>query len=896
MRADTLLQTKLHIPQQPAGRADSSLVLRPRLSKKLDAGLSRKLTLVSSAAGSGKTTLLSEWGRGRPRPVAWLSLDKGDNDPTRFWTYFIAALQRLDAGLGQDALRLLQTPQPPPLEKILTSLINEIAAVQERNKGDSPYTAILDDYYFIETEHIHETLAFLLDHLPPCFHLVIATRADPPLPLARLRAKGQLNEVRAADLRFTPDEAAVFLNQVMGLNLADEDVVALNTRTEGWIAGLQLAALSVQGHDDVQRFVRSFAGSNRYILDYLIEEVFKQRPPGTRDFLLQTSILDRFCGDLCDALLETGDWRPETTQSLISNRQFSQQILEQLEAANLFIVPLDDKRHWYRYHHLFADLLRHRLEIRYSQVHVARLHLRASRWYEAQGLTGEAIEHALAAADWERASTLILSASEMMLKRSHVGTLLRWFRALPQSEILARPRLCHAYSWPLMLTGQLGAAETYLTRAEEAAKADPDFLPDVVVAQAYSARVSGDDSRTIVLSQRALSLLGKEDLLLRGLVTMNLGIAYWNSGQLDAAEEALSEAEAASGHAGNVYSQLTALSYLGRIQAVRGRLHQAARRQRQGIRIGKGLPAAAASHLELSVLYYEWNELDAAGDHLQQVFEMSQRSGNVEAEVGAYHMLARLEQARGNEAAARAALEKAQPLTLDHKVAPVVRAQSIAYHVQIALAQGDLATAQRWGTQVDELIGMVPIYALLGLVPVRLLLAQNEKAAAAAQLEACYSKATRDSLQAVVVKILVLQALASPTEADGLAYLAEALALARPQGYIRTFVDEGQAMAALLRRALEQEIAPNYTANLLSHFPDQFSVSHQQAPLVEPLSEREVEVLQHLAAGQTYQEIAQTLFISVNTVKTHLQSIYGKLEVSNRRQATAKAKALDLLP
>ena len=900
--ADILLQTKLHIPQQPPGRLDSSIVLRTRLSRKLDTGLNRSLTLVSSPAGFGKTTLLSEWARRHRRSVAWLSLDKGDNDPMRFWTYFIAALQRLDSDLGQDAMHLLQSPQPPPLEKILTLLINEMA-VHEGEERYSPHIAVLDDYHFIETEVIHESLAFLLDHLPHGFHLMIATRADPPLPLVRLRGKGQLNEVRAADLRFSTDEAAIFLKQVMGLNLADEEIAALNERTEGWIAGLQLAALSLQGRDDVRRFVRSFAGSNRYILDYLIEEVFRQRPPGTRDFLLQTSVLDRFCADLCDALLSREvDERPNIEESspagpyMPAAYHSSQQILEQLEATNLFIVPLDDERRWYRYHHLFADLLRHRLRIRYGQEHVAHLHLRASDWYKAQGFVGEAIEHALAAADWERAGNLIHDISEMMLKRSEVGTLLRWFRAIPEEEIRIRPRLCYAISWPLALTGQLDAAESYLARAEGAAQDERHFLAEITTAQAYVARVRGDDARTIALSQRALSLLRKKEKLIRGIVAMNLGIAHWNRGQLDAAEEALRQAEKASAQSGNIYSQLTAISYLGRIQAVRGRLNEAARRHRRGIRIGKGVPAVAALHLELSAICYEWDELDAADDHLQRAIELGQRIGNVEIEVGTYHMLATLEQARGEVTAARTALEKADGLIQDHKVAPVIRAQNIALQVRIALAQGDLATAQRWGAQVDELASMVPIYTLLGLVPARLLLAQNEKDAAATHLEAFYMMAIEDSLEGIVVSILALQALASSTEADALAFLSEALIRARPQGYIRTFIDEGQAIAVLLRRALEQGVAPDYTSTLLSHFPEQFSARNQQAPLVETLSEREVEVMQHLAAGQTYQEIAQSLFISVNTVKTHLRNIYGKLEVSNRRQATTKAKALNLLP
>lgn len=857
----------------------------------MDAGLGRKLTLVSSPAGSGKTTLLSEWGR--RRPVAWLSLDRGDNDPIRFWLYFTAALKRVNPELGKGASQRLQSPQPPPLEKMLTVLINETAA-QENNEAEGPYTIILDDYHIIEAAPIHESLAFLLDHLPRCLHLVLATRADPPLPLARLRGQGNLNEIRAADLRFTVEETAVFLTKVMNIDLEANDVAALHHRTEGWIAGIQLAALSMQGRDDARRFVRAFVGSNRYIMDYLVEEVFKQQPAGTRTFLLHTSILERFCADLCDALLKNTAWQIETVQGRDAATPSTQLILEQLETSNLFIVPLDDEGGWYRYHHLFADLLRHRLLIAHGETFVARLHLRASRWYENQGLAGEAIDHALAARDWERAGTLINNVSEMMLKRSEVATLLRWYRRIPDEEIRERPRLCYAYSWPLLLTGQLESAESYLSLAETAVQEDAHFLAEVTSAQAFCARVRGDHARTIHLSEKALSLLAHDEKLVRGIVTMNLGIAAWSQGQLNAAERAFSEAEKAAARSGNVYSRLTAVCYLGRIQAVRGDLHGAALRHQQSLQLGKTVPATAASHLELSHLCYEWNQLDTAATHLQQAFALSQQSGNVDVEIGAYHMHALLQQARGNEPAARDALEVARRLLLKHNVADIIHAQSIVYHVEIAVAQADLAAAQRWASGVADLRLRVPLYTQLGLVPARIHLAENEKKAAFTLLHDCYQKGIQDALTHTVIKILLLQALAVEQE-NALSFLSEALQLARPQQYIRTFVDEGEPIAALLRRAHQKNMATEYVATLLDHFPVPASIAPTKPPLAEPLSERELEVLQALAAGHTYEEISQTLVISINTVKTHLRNIYGKLGVSNRRQASLKAEALNLL-
>ncbi|MBC8450567.1 MAG: hypothetical protein H8D78_22765 [Chloroflexi bacterium] len=492
-----LLSTKLYVPP-----VRPELVPRPRLIERLNAGLHRKLTLVSAPAGFGKTTLLSEWTQQSEFSVAWVSLDRDDSDPARFWAYFIAALQTVQADVGEGALAVFQSPQPPPIEAILTTLINEIATLPD------PFALVLDDYHLIQAQPIHSALAFLLDHLPPQIHLVIAGRADPPLPLARLRGRGQLTELRETDLRFTLDEAATFLNQVMGLGLSAEDVAALEARTEGWIAGLQMAALSMRGRKDIPGFIAAFTGSHRYILDYLMEEVFQQQSADVQDFLLKTSILERFTAPLCDAIAE---------------REDSHDVLLALERANLFIVPLDESRQWYRYHRLFADLLRHRLQIAGPQDLVPHLHTRASQWYEAEGFAAGAVHHALAGSDWERAATLILDVSETMLKRGELVTLLGWLQALPAEVVRVRPQLCLTYGWALILTGQLDAAESYLGQAEGAAQDDAALLGDIVSAQAFIARIRGDDSRTIELSQRALSLLPQDDLSARSIVAVNLG-------------------------------------------------------------------------------------------------------------------------------------------------------------------------------------------------------------------------------------------------------------------------------------------------------------------------------------------------------------------------------------
>jgi LuxR family maltose regulon positive regulatory protein len=879
-----LLTTKLHIPPI---RPES--VSRPRLTERLNEGVTRKLTLVSAPAGFGKTTLVTEWLSGLDRPHTWLSLDENDNDPARFFTYLLAALQKLalspvegiGPNIGHAAQAMLQAPQPPPPESFLTSLINDIAATPQA------FVLVLDDYHLIHTMPIHQQLTFFLEHQPPQMHLVITTREDPPLPLFRWRARGQTVEIRQADLKFTEEETADFLQRVMRLELSSTDVAALHQRTEGWIAGLQLAALSMRGRDDVHQLVQSFAGSHRYILDYLIEEVFQRQPADVQDFLLKTSILDRFTAPLCNAVTERDD---------------SRDVLLALEQGNLFTVPLDESRQWYRYHRLFADLLRHRLDMVCESKHVALLHKRASQWYETNGFPADAVHHALTGSNWDRAATLILNVGESMLKDGEVTTLLAWLQALPDEEVRARPGLCLSYSWALVLTGQMDGAESYLGQAEQTAQDDAVLLGEIIAAQAYIARARGDDRRTIELSQRALSLLPQADHTTCSVVALNLGIAHWSSGHLTEAEQALTEADYAAQQSGNIYARLTALCFLGTIQAAWGRLHRAAELFRQATRLGGQSPGTALAHNDLGALLYEWNDLEAAADHLQRGIELGQRGGNVEVQIASYRTLARVKQAQGDASAALGALQEAHELAREKDVPPVIHARNAACHVQIALAQDDTATAIRWAEQATEHADASPFYPLLGLTQARLLLAQNEKTAAAEQFEALYETAVSAGWQFGVVEVRALQALAAPTPTAALTFLTDALTLAQPEGNVRTFLDKGEPVAALLRQAASQGIAPSYVAKLLAAFDAEAPIRPVRPtprlpaqPLIEPLSERELEVLDLLADGQTNHEIAQALHVSVNTIKTHLRNIYGKLGVHNRREATAQAKKLGLV-
>jgi LuxR family maltose regulon positive regulatory protein len=885
-----LLTTKLYIPP-----IRSELVSRPLLVERLNAGLfgqssrfARKLTLISAPAGFGKTTLVAQWVRDIGHPVAWLSLDEGDSDPARFFTYLVAALQTVESNIGQAAQAMMQTPQPPPPETVLTSLINDIAATHR------PFMLVLDDYHLISALPIHQQIGFLLEHQPPHMHLVVATREDPPLPLSRLRARGQLVDVRQTDLRFTDKEAAEFLRQVMQLELSSVQMSALHRRTEGWIAGLQLVALSMQGSADVQGLVESFTGSHRYVLDYLVDEVFRRQPAGVQDFLLKTSILDRFSAPLCDAVAERDD---------------SQDVLLNLEHANLFIVPLDQSRQWYRYHRLFADLLRHRLDTVTDEA--TSLHKRACRWYADNGFPADAVYHALAASDWETAASLIIESSGELLKRGQVVTLLGWLQALPEEIVLADPQLCLEYVWPLILTEQIDAAEPYLNRVEQAAEqqGDTSTLAAVAVAHVHIARMRGDNQRAAELSEQALALLPPDELVSRSVVALNLGMSQWYRGRLDEAERTLTEAERAGRGSRNHYVRFAALAFLGRVHTTRGRSRKAAAFCQQIVEEGGQSPIVAVGHYDLARLLYEQNDLETAVEHLEQGIELSRRGSAAEFTAGGYGTLALVKQAQGDAVAARDALRQTEPLLDQADISPATRLRILIARILVALGQDDLDAAALAAGQAPQLeeSGSFPDYLSLMLAQARLLLTQGKQAAAAQHLATLHGMASQAGWQSIVTQTRALQALAAPTPDEAFAFLTEALTGAEPEGYVRTFVDAGEPMAELLRQAAARGITPGYVSRLLAAFEGETegerpmtevpppSFATRPSPLVEPLSDRELEVLYLLSDGQTNQEVARTLCISINTVKSHLKNIYGKLVVRSRRQATAKAKDLGLL-
>ncbi|MCC6192501.1 MAG: LuxR family transcriptional regulator [Anaerolineales bacterium] len=878
-----LLATKLYIPP-PRAR----VVVRPRLTERLNEGLKRRpsLTVISAPAGFGKTTLVSEWITGGERPVAWLSLDDADNDLALFLAYFIAALQTVAPSLGQETLALLHAPGPPPATAVLlTPLLNEIATFQDQ------LVVVLDDYHAIETKAVDDVLTFVIEHLPPPLHLVVTTREDPRLPLARLRARGQLTELRAADLRFTPAEAGDFLNAAMGLSLPAEHIAALEQRTEGWIAGLQLAALSMQGHQDISGFIHAFTGSHHFVLDYLVEEVLQQQPEPTQSFLLHTSILERMCGPLCEAVLLTPPGSGQAT-------------LEAIERANLFIVPLDSERRWFRYHHLFADLLRRRLGQRHgadpvqeagaADQAVDALHRRASQWYEDQGLELEAFHHATTGQDIERAERLIEGKGIPLHYRVAAAPVLAWLKSLPTRVLNARPALWVTYATTLMFSGQNTAVEEKLQAAEAVLghrgiapdEQNRDLIGRIAALRATAAVIQQDAQAILTQSRRALEYLNPDNLTIRTTTTWTLGYAYQLQGDRAAASRAYREVIAISQSAGYSIYTLAATLSLGQVQEADNQLHAAAASYRRALELAGDPPQRMAGEVQLGLarVCYEWNDLAAAAQHAEQCAELA-RSMVVETFAKYGVILARLKLAQGDVPAAVAALAEAEAFLRRHNF--MFRMPDVAaVQVLALLRQGQLAAA----TQLAET-------HQLPLGRARVLLAQGDPVAALAVLAPLCQQVEAKDQPDGRLKVLVLQALALQAQgetAPALVAMGEALALAEPGGFIRTFVDEGPAMASLLREVEKRGIAQGYAARILAGFEPVENGAPITQRLSEPLSDREREVLSLLGSELDGPAIARELNVSMNTLRTHTKNIYTKLGVNNRRAAVRQAEELEL--
>ena len=860
LQGDPLLLTKLSVPS-----ARPSLVSRLRLSERLEEELGGKLTLISAPAGFGKTTLLSMWlaaSSRSGRSAVWLTLDPGDNDPTRFWRYFIAAADRLYPGAGDTALMLLQSSQAPPIEAILTTLLNELTELP----ADAVF--VLDDYHLIESRTIHEALAFLIEHLPPQVHLVISTRADPPLPLARLRARGEMAELHATDLRFTTEETATFLEKAVGSRLSAEEVAELQERTEGWVVGLQLAAVALRDRSDTSSFIAAFTGSNRYVVDYLVEEVLARQPEASRTFLLQTSILDRMCGPLCDA---------------VTSRDDGQEALEYLEHMNLFVIPLDEERRWYRYHHLFTDVLRQRL--RETDVDLLpELHRRASVWFERQGLAAEAVHHALEAHDFERAADLIEDIGLSVMLPGQVRTLLGWLAALPDVLVRSRPALCVVHAAALMFASQPEAAEARLEDAERDVQPDAPadralILGHVATIRGNLARISGDLARCVAFSRRALDLLPETHFMCT-VARLNATYGYHVSGDVTPTTERLvAEVITPVRRTGNPLTILRSIINLARLQVLQGRLQQASATFEEAARSSSGpggserLVGNPAYHFGMGDLLREWNDLDAAERHLEQGMDLVSEIPTVDADVVAHGFisLARLQRARGEYGPAITTLEIFSHLAHRQNFFPPLLANAAAAKARLSLGQGNLPAAIGWaeasGLRVDK-----PNNPREGeyLTLARVLIAQGRDDPegpyfddALRLIDLLLRAAESGARMGSVIEILVLRALALQARREtggAFASLERALSLAEPEGYVRVFVDEGAPMATLLSaflkarrrggRGTKQLASLDYVRRLLAVFEPPAPTQHAQAtgqPLPELLTRREREVLALLA-------------------------------------------------
>ncbi len=895
---DILLSTKFGIP-----RTQRDLLGRSHLVSRLEEATQRELVLVSTPAGFGKTTLLAGWAQSAERSVAWLSLDGDDNDPARFWRYIIAAVDRVYRGIGERALSLLNASAQPTSKAVVTALVNELAALPDE------FVLILDNYHLIESQAVHDSLTFLLQHLSPGMHVVIASRSDPPIPLALFRARGQLAELRAADLRFTLEESAALLRGIWGLNLPEESIAALEERTEGWVTGLQFAALSLRVSPDAARFIQGFKGSHRYVLDYLTEEVLERQSDDVRGFLLATSILEQLGGPLCDAL---------------TGRDDGQEILEYLERANLFLVPLDEERHWYRYHHLFADLLRARLQSIDPQ-RVPELHRKAAAWYEKYGLISDAVHHALTAGEAVWAARLVEQHSEEILRRGEGETLRGWLAALPRQVVRSRPRLALAQVIAAFNAGHLQAAEPLLRDAERALAISPNepYEPSIgkemsmlvnvpasiALLRASLATLQGDAERTNELVRWAQDHMAEDEQGPRISVRWNLAQADWMRGRLAEAEHAFANIVAVGRDAGEPHLTLTAGSVLGHIQQAQGHLEAAFRTYQGGLefaaRMGPTVVlSAAVAHVGMAEVLYERNQLDQALHHAGEGISLGQQLTSTQALATGLATRARIRQAMRDSVGAQEAMDEAYQVMLPAEVVSLFSPVP-AERARLLLAQGDVREAARWaeerGLQEEDELS----YAreLEYLVLARILLAQNMPEKALSLLERLGTAAKAQARIGSVIQVQVLQALgfqAAGKADQAMKVLAQTLLEAEPEGYIRTFVDEGRPMAALLHSALSRGVTPDYTSRLLASFPSVGrKVEASPHPVTfsfnTPLSERELEVLRLLATGASNEEIAGELSIALTTARKHVSNIISKLGVNNRTQAVSRGRDLGLL-
>ena len=883
-----VVTTKLRVPP-----LRTKVVIRQRLLERLQEGLNHSLTLVSAPAGFGKTTLLSEWLGEVNLKVAWLSLDDSDHDITRFITYLVSALQVIDKSIGESVLGALKSHQPPAVDTLLVALLNDIDSVSQ------DFILVLDDYHEVDSKPVDEALRFLVEYMPPQMHLIIASREDPPLPLARLRAKGQLTELRAADLRFTMQEAADFLNQVMGLDLSGQDITALETRTEGWVAGLQLAALSMQGHDDITGFIQSFTGAHHFVLDYLLEEVLSKQPQEVQHFLLRTSILERLNGPLCEAV--TG--------------MPSQKMLEELERSNLFIVPLDGERNWYRYHHLFGDLLRQRSEQHIASNEVAELHLNASAWFEQNGDLADAFRHAMAAKDQNRAADIAERAWLGMDETFQSGQWLGWVKQLSGSVRRLRPVLCVQIAWAYMDASKADESESFLQEAEQCLREaahtmvvveEEQFktLPArIAIARAYNSQTKGESLATVKLAQEAVRLSPETNQFMRAQATAILAGAYWANGELTAAYDAMNHWAEQARLAGNTMFAIMTASGLADILQEQGRLRNAMQIYEDALKFAADVgaevvPFTAHHHLGMALLLNEMGANDAAEKHLQLSLELGQAATIIDWQYRRNFALARFKETAGDLNAALYFFDEAKRTYVKTPI-PLTRPVD-AFKVRVYLKQGLLAQTHEWAQKFSMDDELSFLHEFEHITFARVLLAKKDSKNVSQFLARLLQAAEDGARIGSMLEILILQALALHAQGQltqALLPLKRAVALAEAEGYVRIF-EEGKPMQELLAKLSltpEGKANKNYIQTLLSLFEVQTPKPAPSQLLIDPLSERELEVLSLVALGLSNTEISEKLFLSLSTVKGHNLRIFNKLQAKSRTDAVARARELGLI-
>ena len=898
----SLLLTKLYIPPP-----NPKVVNRPKLLARINEGLRRgcKLTLISAPVGYGKTTLVSNWLSTLNCPIAWLSLDPEDSDPIRFWNYVFSALQTAQVELDQTVLSMLQTEQMPPVENILNVLINQITALPDK------VILILDDYHLIDSSSLHLGFNYFLDHLPPQMHLVIITREDPPLPLPQMRVKEQMTELRAKDLRFTAEESAQFLNQSMNLNLQSQEISILDRRTEGWVAGLQMAAISMQDMDDKAGFINAFAGDDRYVVDYLIEEVIEHQPEHIQEFLLQTAILRQFTASLCDAVTGMATGRDN---------------LAYLEETNLFLISLDNKRQWYRYHQLFGDLLQYRLRNNVSAEGINKLHKRAAEWYTKHGSTDEAVSHFLAYEAYTQAADLIEPMVIKLIVQGQLRKVFSWLAQFPDDFIFTRPLLCVSRAWVLTVTGQGAEVETWLARAEQGLRTSTPMQAQkirglILIVRSYLARNQGNILLSISDLRQSKEGIEPNDLIVRSLVNLNLGFNYSILGQLDLAEQSLLAVRSDGKIVNAVYLTLLAMAIQGIVYTAQGKLHRAIHLYQEAIAYGQAqnkghpFPPAGYAYAGLGQALYEQNNLQAAEQHLTMAIEFGELMGDWSMKRRGLLPLAWLKEMQGDSVAAQELWQRA--LSVVHQAeSSRVETTIMVHRARLWLAQAisspsdlsALAAAADWAESYQKRHpdehSFQEAFAQTTLAWVEL--AQDLVDKALSRLDVLAEIANANGWNDNLIKVLVLKALAYARKGEiepALDILSITLAQSAHEGYIRTFVDHGQPMQKLLQEAASRGIWPDMIALLLASFPNNEENKGQtragkpitSQTMIEPLTDREISILSLMAAGLSHHEIAEELYLSVNTIKWHVTHIYNKLGVHRRSHAVTRSRELGIL-